>query len=237
MVSKLGMKVSSKPKKIPLGCLCLDRLLQGGLPEGQISTFYGEASSGKTTIALQYSITCARSRFDVLYVDSDLSFSVERMLQMAPDFEEIASYIKIFTPKNFFEQTILIENLETYINPTTGLIVFDTINGLYRAALEISEKNFLLNKELNRQVAYLSYYARKYNLPVLLTSQVHGVISEEGEVVKPVGTRILEFWSQNIVRLSLTGKPSLRRAYLEKINGRMVSNVFCQYSLTSSGVE
>ncbi|MGP3667095.1 MAG: ATPase domain-containing protein [Candidatus Bathyarchaeota archaeon] len=233
----MGVNTSSKPKKIPSGCLCLDRLLQGGLPEGQISTFYGEASSGKTTIALQCSIICARSGFYVLYVDSDLSFSVERVFQMAPDFEEVASYIKIFTPKNFFEQTVLIENFETHINSTTGLIVFDTINGLYRIALESSEKNFLLNKELNRQIAYLFYYAQKHSLPVLLTSQVHGVIGEKGELVKPVATRILEFWSQNIVRLSLTGKPGLRRAYLEKIGGRFVSNVFCQYSLTSSGVE
>ncbi|MCX8176440.1 MAG: hypothetical protein N3E48_04330 [Candidatus Bathyarchaeota archaeon] len=231
------IKISSKPRRVPSGCLCLDRLLQGGLPGGHISTFYGEASSGKTTIALQCSIVCARSRFCVLYVDSDLSFSVERVFQMAPDFEEIASYIKIFTPKNLFEQTILIENFETHITPSTGLIVFDTINSLYRIALESSEKNFLLNKELNRQVAYLSYYAQKYNLPVLLTSQVHGVVSEKGELVKPVATRILEFWSQNIVKLSLTGKPGLRRAYLEKISGRFVSNVFCHYSLTSSGVE
>ena len=227
-----------KLKNLPTGCICLDRLLYGGLPSSQLTVFYGEAATGKTTLALQCSISCVRFGFNVIYLDGDHTFPIERLKQITPDFDVVAQSIGIFTPKNFFEQTLLLEKLELYLTRKTGLIVFDTINNLYRLTLKDSdpEFNFLLNKELNRQLAYLSYLAKTFNIPVLITSQVHAVL-QGNQKVEPVATRALNFWSPNIIHLTLTPNPSLRKAILEKLNGRNFSNVFCHFKLSDKGAE
>jgi DNA repair protein RadB len=229
--------LKTKPKKrIPTGCLCLDRLLHGGLPSNQLTVFYGEAATGKTTIALQYSVNCARNNFQVIYLDGDGAFPVERLKQIAPDFDLIAPLILVFTPKNFFEQTVLVEKLELYLSGNVGLIVVDTINNLYRVAIKDSETTFILNKELNRQLAYLAYYTKTYNIPVLVTSQVHSSL-EEGKEIEPVATRALNYWASNIIRLSLNPKPGVRTATLERLDRRSFTNVFCHFKLSDSGVE
>ena len=224
-------------KRIPSRCVCLDRLLHGGLPSAKLTVFYGEAATGKTTIALQYSVNCAREGLQVLYVDGDGVFPVERLKQMATDFESLASLILVFNPKNFFEQTVLLENLEVYLSGRVGLIVVDTINNLYRLAIKNTETVFTLNKELNRQLAYLTHYAKTYNLPVLVLSQVHAVIGEENGKIEPVAIRALNYWASNVIRLNLNPKPGLRTAILERLDGRSFTNVFCHFRLFGGGVE
>ncbi|RLI05784.1 hypothetical protein DRO26_01205 [Candidatus Bathyarchaeota archaeon] len=233
----MNVKISStKPKILPTGCRCLDRLLHGGIPAGQLLVFYGEAATGKTTIALQCSIVCVRQGFKVIYVDADGTFPIERLRQMTDDFEKIAQHIGIFTPKNFFEQTVLVENLDDYLKQNVGLLVFDSINNLYRLALKDPDTNFTLNKELNRQLAYLSHFAKTYYLPVLITSQVHSVL-EENQKIEPVAMRTISYWSPNIVRLWLNPKPNVRMASLEKFGGRSFSKIFCYFKLSDTGVE
>lgn len=223
-------------KRIPIGCLCLDRLLHGGLPPNQLTVFYGKAATGKSTIALQYSVNCARNNLQVIYIDGDGAFSVERLKQIASDFDLVAPLILIFTPKNFFEQTVLVEKLELYLSDNIGLIIVDTINNLYRVTLKNSKITFTLNRELNRQLAYLAYYTKKYDIPVLVMSQVHSSLKEGGEV-EPVATRALNYWASNIVHLSLNPKLGVRTAILERLNGRNFTNVFCHFKLSDTGVE
>ncbi|MEM2915094.1 MAG: ATPase domain-containing protein, partial [Candidatus Bathyarchaeia archaeon] len=68
---------------IPTGCLFLDRALGGGLPPNEIALIYGEAETGKTSLAMQCAINAGRMGYKTLFVDSDGSLSPERLSQIA----------------------------------------------------------------------------------------------------------------------------------------------------------
>ncbi|RLI29392.1 MAG: hypothetical protein DRO46_02675 [Candidatus Hecatellales archaeon] len=227
-------------EKLPSGSPSLDRLLHGGLSPSQLTLFYGEAGSGKTVLALQFSLQAARMGRQVVYVDADGEFPAERVRRMGVEAERLLPSIGLFTPRNFYEQTILIENFDRILPGKTGLLVFDTINSLYRLAAANPEITTPANKELNRQLAYLARIARTFNIPVLLTSQVRGVLADEdlqAEKVEPVASRILRFWCSNIVQLRRTGKPNVKAAFLEVLKGREKKGVFCHFRVTDWGVE
>ena len=55
---------------LPSGVSVLDRLLNGGLSTGRFTHVYGEAASGKTTIALQFVSAACRIGVGTVYVNS-----------------------------------------------------------------------------------------------------------------------------------------------------------------------
>jgi DNA repair protein RadB len=228
-------------RRVPTACNSLDRLLHGGLPRGQITLIYGEAATGKSTISIQSAISCARGGSKVLFLDSDASLHTERLKQIAgSSLYELAPLISISTPKDFFEQTTIIEALESIAKDGLGLMVVDTINNLYRLATVKIDKLFSFNKELNRQLAYLTHFAKVFDLPVILTSQVHSIFRENNlqkDQVEPVATRALNFWSTNIIHLENTLKPSYKTAHLKRWGGRKTSGLFCYFRLTNIGLE
>lgn len=203
---------------IPTGCSSLDRLLMGGLTAETLNLIYGEAETGKTTLTIQCAVNCGRMKLKTILVDCDGSFSTQRLIQIAPeDYEEIAEKIILAKPENFKQQSYLIDQLENLITEKVRLIAIDTVTSLYRAELaENSKKVFKLNRELNRQLAYLSQLAKTRKLIVLLTSQVRSVLQTEGVIVEPVATRVLKFWADTVINLKPTARPYVIKAVLEK---------------------
>ena len=206
------------PKVIPTGCDSLDRLLEGGIPTKTVTLIYGEAETGKTTLALQCVINCARIGYKSFFIDCDSSFSSKRLLQIASEnYEEVASQIILARPTNFKEQTHLINELEKYITEKFALIIVDTITSLYRVELgEENKKTFALNRELNQQIALLAQIAKTKNVSVIITSQVQNVFLKDEILIEPVATRILKFWSEVIIKLKPTSKSHLIQVVLEK---------------------
>jgi len=223
---------------MPTNCSSIDRLLGGGIPSRQITLVYGAYSTGKTSFAVQCAVSCARKKTRTLYVDSDDTFSATRLSQIASDdLDSVSPMIIVFKPRSFIEQGILFENLERYLSHSTALIVVDTITSLYRLGLRNSEETFALNRELNRQLAVLTEVAKKNAVALLLTSQVHSVIDEwPFGKIEPVATRVLNFWSQNVLRLSLSEKHPVREATLEKKSGNKYTGRRCPYILTEEGI-
>ena len=212
-------------QRIPTGSARLDRALNGGLPIGEIVLVYGEAETGKTTLAMQCAVNSARMGLKTLYVDCEESFTPERLSQIAfSDFEEVSGMIILANPSSFQEQIEIIDNLEKFINRRFGLIIFDTITSLYRSELKGVKESFNLNRELNRQVAMLMQIARTVPLSVLLLSQVRSIMQREE--FAPVATRILGFWSGNIVKLSRIGRGNIVKATIEKSCGKKRSSSF-----------
>lgn len=203
---------------ISTNCKSIDELLSGGFPCGQISLIYGKSNTGKTSLAIQCSVICARNNSKTIFVDNENSFSPVRLSQIAGnDIDKISPFIILFNPLNFNEQSTLIENLELYINQRIVLIVFDTIISLYRNEFGVTEKIFALNRRLNRQLAFLSKIVKFYNVAILLTSQVRSNLQYNvNKKIEPVAHRLLRFWSQNIIRLEKTEKNGIRKAVLEK---------------------
>ncbi|MFH1328540.1 MAG: ATPase domain-containing protein [Candidatus Bathyarchaeota archaeon] len=231
MLQKIG-RFSTK-------CPPVDKMLHGGFPSGQVSLIYGEAGTGKTTFLLQCVITCVEKGQKAFFIDADGAFSTNRLRQMAgSNLEEITPSIGIFSPRDFYEQTVLVENLDRFITPKVGLLVVDTINRLYRLSLSDLKYSVTLSKELSRQLGYLTQIAKIFNLPVLLTSQVRGIVNNNllSEKTEPVATRTLNFWSSNILHLKASHKEGVKIVSLEKHLGRKISNIFCKFKIFEYGI-
>jgi DNA repair protein RadB len=196
------------------GCRTIDTALGGGLPRGNVTLIYGEAGSGKSTLALQTTVKAALKGFKVIYVDSDERLSSNRLLQMDEYIADDAlQRIMVLRPTSFNEQTYIVESLDRYIGRGVALIILDSVTKLYRIELSETKDPFGLNRELNRQMAYLSKTAKIFNLVCLSVSQVRSL--EEGGL-EPVASRVLKFWSPVVIKMELTGKPNLRRMSIEK---------------------
>ncbi len=207
-------------RAVTTGCEELDILLGGGLFFGEAVLVYGEAETGKTTLAIQCAVNAARMGFKTLYVDSDNAFNPIRLTQIAEiDRDEVASSIMVFNPQGFEEQSDVIDHLHVYLTGNTKLLIVDTITTLYRLEMGDKEETFLLNRELNRQLAFIVEVTRRKRIATFLTSQVRSIVDdgmEEESPIEPVGTRVLKFWADKILRLERTARNSVIKVSLEK---------------------
>ncbi|MEM3441266.1 MAG: ATPase domain-containing protein, partial [Candidatus Bathyarchaeia archaeon] len=97
-------------ERISTGSRCLDRYLNGGIPSESVTLIYGEPETGKTTLALQCAVNCAKQGLKILFIDCDNTFSAERLSQVsAGKFEEIAALIILMRPEDFREQAAVID--------------------------------------------------------------------------------------------------------------------------------
>jgi len=218
------------------GSDAIDRLLGGGFPFHQISLLYGEAATGKTILSMQCILEAARKEYKVFYLDSDQSFSANRMERLAGG-RELAERIVLFRPEDFDEQGRIVENIENLLTKTPTLLVVDSITGLYRGGQVKPEGYFGRDRELNRQLAQLDALASRFAAWVLLTGQVHSSPTGGEWLVEPVATRTLRHWSDLILRLTQTPRSNVRDCFLEKKNGLDVSGSHCPFKITDEGIE
>jgi DNA repair protein RadB len=224
-------------KMILTGCGCIDSNLGGGISPGTVTAVYGEPETGKTTLAIQCAMNCAMQNLKTLFVDCDNTFYAKRLSQLAlGKFDEIAELIFLIKPKDFKEQTAVVDRLQDYTAKNFGLVVFDTFTSLYRAEVaEASGKAYGLNRELNRQLAIVAQTARIQRIPVILTSQVHSVFDNPMVSVAPVATRVLKFWSDAIIAMKPTENSQIIEAVLEKAP-RMGTEAICPLRIQESGI-
>jgi DNA repair and recombination protein RadB len=223
--------------KISTGSTCIDKNLEGGISPETITMIYGEPETGKTTLAIQCAANCAMQNLKTLFVDCDNTFATERLSQISREkFDQVAEQIILMKPKDFTEQTILVDHLEDYIAKNFGLVIIDTFNSLYRARVsETSAKgSFSVNRELNRQMAVLAQTAKTHHLPIIVTSQVKAVFNEPNVSVAPVATRVLQFWADNIIALKPTENPQIIKAVLEK--NRNPQEATCYLRIAQTGI-
>jgi DNA repair protein RadB len=213
-------------------------MMGGGIPKGQITLAYGESNTGKTTFALQCAASASRENQKVLYIDCENSFSPERLAQIAAqDLHAVSSRIFVFKLQSFLEQSLLIEEVDRFVSNNVVLIVVDTVTSLYRLELKNPWLVFSSNRSLNRQLAYLTQTAKAHGVTVLITSQVHNTIQGDATpLIEPVATRVLKFWSQNILQITADPKPSVRRVVLEKHSDLSRVGASCSILLDKKGI-
>ena len=146
--------------KIQTGSKFIDSSIGGGILPETVTLIYGEPETGKTTLAMQCAVNCALQNFKVLFVDCDNTFYAKRLSQISGEkFDEVAERIILVRPKDFREQTAVVDGIQDYATKKVGLIIFDTFTSLYGAKVceTLSKtKAFGVNRELNRQLAILA---------------------------------------------------------------------------------
>ena len=200
--------------RIPTGSKILDKMLEGGYEKDVITTIYGPAGSGKTILAMLCSINMARTGKKIIYIDTENSFSIERLKQIARDYKKILDKIVFLKPVSFEEQKKSFEKLKDLVNDKIGLIIVDTIAMLYRLELGQNKEVYEVNRTLGKQISFLSEIARKKNIPILITNQVYSNFEEKGKV-NIVGGDILKYGSKCLIELQITPQNN-RRVILKK---------------------
>lgn len=225
---------------IQTGCKCIDTNIGGGISPETVTLIYGEPETGKTTFAMQCAFKCAVQNYKVLFVDCDNTFYAKRLSQISGDrFDEVAERIILVKPKDFREQTALVDQIQDYATKNVGLIVIDTFTSLYGAKVcETSgkAKAFGVNRELNRQLAILAQTVKIRKIPVIITSQVRSVFNDQSACVRPVATRVLKFWSDTIIALKPTDNPQTIKAVLEKA-WETEHEVTCYIQIGETGIQ
>jgi len=224
--------------KIPTGCESIDKILEGGIPTESVTLIYGEAETGKTSLATQFAINCAKQGYKTLFIDCDGTFSGMRLSQMVSGkIEDIANSIILMKPQNFSEQTLAIDKLSDYITKNFRLLIIDTITSLYRAKIaESPEKSFSLNRELNRQMALVAQAAKLHKIAAVVTSQVRSVFNETHVSIEPVATRVLKFWADTIFSMKPSEKPQIIKVTLEKIPKKFPSLMTFYLRIEETGI-
>jgi DNA repair protein RadB len=221
---------------IPTGCISLDKLLGGGFPTESVSLIYGEAETGKTAIAIQCAINCARRGTKSLFIDTDRTFSYERLSQIAEyDYKKISPLIIIVRPNTLKEQSRVIDQLEKVITKKFALIIIDTVTTLYRTRLNDTEETYTTNRELNRQLAVLTQIVKTCGVAALVISQVKSIPVGDIIEMKPVATRVLNYWSDTILDIKRTGQTGVIKVIRER-HPRIRGTGFIYVKIESSGI-
>lgn len=223
-------------EQTPTGIECIDNAIGGGIQPQTITLIYGEPETGKSTLAMQCALHAAERDRKVLYVDCDNTFSAKRLSQLADDqFDKLAESIVLVKPRDFREQTALVDRIEDY-TVNVGLIIIDTFTSLYSAQAAAYPKAFSLNRELNRQLAILAQTVKTRKISLVLTSQVRSIISEENAGVRPVATRVLKFWADLIIALKPAEYPQTIKATLEK-SPQLSGQTMCYIQIGQGGIK
>jgi len=221
---------------ISTGIKCIDSNIDGGISPETVTLIYGEPETGKSTLAVQCAVSCGLQNLKVLFVDCDNTFSPKRLSQITDDkFDAIAEQIILVKPKDFREQTAVIDHIADYTAKGFGLIVIDTFTSLYGAKVsQIEGKAFSINRELNRQLAILAESAKTRKIPIVITSQVRSVFDDPNAGVRPVATRVLKFWADTIISLKPT-ESSIVKAVVEKSRVN-TAEVTCYVQILEKGI-
>jgi DNA repair protein RadB len=218
--------------KLSTGVEFMDAFLQGGYDSDIVTTIYGPSGAGKTNLCLLTAIKVAQAGKKVLFMDTEGGISVERVKQIANNYEEVLSRMVFYNPMNFEEQKDFFETLREQVNEHIGLIVVDSIGMLYRLELGKNEEVYGVNAALGRQIAALVEIARRKKIPVLLTNQVYSDFKSDN--VKMVGGDLLKYGSKCLIELQKlsNGRVMVLRKHRALAEGRE-----CMFKIVHEGVE
>lgn len=217
---------------LPAGTDLFDELLEGGYEKDVISTIYGPAGSGKTTVCLLAAISTIKQGKKVIIIDTEGGFSPTRFMQLTNKDKTYFEHVFILKPVTFKEQIKTINKLKDLISKNIGLIIVDTISYLYRIEMGKGEIK-QINNELGLQVSYLTEIARKHNIPILITNQVYADFDEK-DAVKMVGGDILKYGSKCLIELI---KFKTKRAAILKKHRSIKEGKKIIFGITSNGFE
>lgn len=196
------------------GSKLIDSLI-GGLEPGIISTAFGAAGSGKSTLCLQAAAHAASQGHTVIYVDTEGGFSVERLLQMAD--REILDRILVVRPRAMASQKEVFAKIQED-SKQAGLIIVDSISMLYRMELSAGPIPEAA-RELASHMAILLEIAQDERIPVLITSQVYSAMDGTDRTVM-YGGEFMKYATKCLLEFTYNSDSGVRKVALRKHRSR-----------------
>lgn len=159
--------------------------------KNEVNLVYGPAASGKTTLALMCAVENVEKGKKVVFLDTEGSFSAERMKQMGcRNFDNIF----VIRAVSFDEQSKGMEKIRD-ISGSVSCVIVDTLSMHYR--MELRKDAWKANRELSYQLNILKKISEK--IPVLITNQV-STNPETGEF-KMIGGKMVQNYGDKIISL------------------------------------
>lgn len=182
--------------EVSSGIYGFDELINGGY-NNEITTFYGIGGSGKTTFCLLAALNLVKNNKKVIYIDTEINFSVERVKQILGEISiDALDNIIAIKVKSFKQQQDQIKNLSNLIRlGKISLVIIDSIGHYYRSLYK--KHSDLANRMLSSQLRMLKEIS--VECPVIITNQVYMDI--ESNEIKMVGGSIVESDTDLLIRL------------------------------------
>jgi RecA/RadA recombinase len=186
-----------------------------------IISVWGDFGVGKTTFALQTALNVVKSSKKVVYIYTKPNFPYEKIENMLQEnSKNVLDNIIFVQSPDFSDLNIVVFNLEFLIlqnleekNSHVGLIIIDSITDLYRLEFtrEKKGKNLLLNYQLNRILANLSYLNLSYGIEVLIVNEISRRTQNGKTIEIQAGGKVIEYWISNAIKISRTEKLNERK--------------------------
>ena len=215
--------------RIPLGCSQFDRLLGGGIESGSVTLLYGEAGAGKTNVCLQLARNMAINGKRVAYIDSE-GLTSDRLAQVFAGNEQSMKNLLIFQVHSFEEQSDRIDKIEKLAAVgAISLVIIDSLTMFYR----LNHENTSVRNDFIRQTEVLLNSARKYEIAIMVTSQVYSNLQNGG--VEFLGGHALHHNAKTIIRLDKKNEGK-RNAVIMK-HRSLPEGRSAMYRITETGIE
>ncbi|PIN81594.1 DNA repair and recombination protein RadB [Candidatus Woesearchaeota archaeon CG10_big_fil_rev_8_21_14_0_10_30_7] len=183
-------------ERISTGSNILDDFLEGGYETDTITTIYGPAGSGKTNLVILACVKSALIGKKIIFIDTEGSFSIERLKQLTPRYNEVLENLLFIKPTNIDEQQKIFEEVSKIKN--FDLLIIDTMTYLYRLR-RVKNSIKEANDSLAEQMSFLLELTRKKNIPVIITNQVY--TDFENSQTRMLGGDIIGYASKCILEL------------------------------------
>lgn len=215
--------------RIPLSCPKFDRLLGGGIESGCVTLLYGEAGAGKTNVCLQVARDVSEKGSKVAYIDNE-GLSAERLMQVFSENADAMRNMLIFQVHSLEEQTDRIEKIGKLAeNKAISLVVIDSLTMFYRLRHDEPKAR----NEFVKQTELLLEIARKYDMTILVTSQVYSNLNSGR--VEFLGGHALNHNAKTILRLEKMDN-GRRKAVIVK-HRSFPEGRSTYYRITQTGIE
>jgi DNA repair protein RadA len=212
--------------RLTSGSKALDTMVAGGLETQTITEFYGEYGSGKSQfchqLCLNVQLPPERGGLggSALYVDTENTFRLERIVQMAKhlglDPEQATKniiYAEAFTSDH---QMFLLENADEVIKANNvKLIIVDSLTAHFRSEYIGREMLASRQQKLNKHMHKLISLARAFNAVAVVTNQVMAKPDQFfGDATHPIGGHIVGHTSHTRIYLRRASHGPVRIARL-----------------------
>jgi DNA repair protein RadA len=220
------LKLRQNVLRLTTGSKALDGILDGGLETQTITEFYGEYGSGKSQICHQLCVNVQlppeRGGLNgaALYVDTENTFRLERISQMAKhlglDPVQVVKNIIYAEAYTSDHQMFLLENADEVIKANNvKLIIVDSLTAHFRSEYIGREMLAPRQQRLNKHMHKLIGLARAFNAVAVVTNQVMAKPDIFfGDAIHPIGGHIVGHTSHTRIYLRKSSHGPVRIARL-----------------------